>query len=300
MTAAARIEAEQSPVLESLAQIVGGSEADGRAGYLVFNPIGVARRAAVLLPDAQLDLRPEGPLRVAQFTDEGVWAIVDLPAFRYAWVPQHSLPDSAPASSGALGIKGRVLRNDYAELEVDEATGGIRSIKALGEPTARLGQQLTAAGLVGPDGNPVASRMRSQRFETEYGGPALVQAESRGQIVDSSSDRVLAQFAQRYRLWSGRPIVELEISLSELDPAWSQGLFDRDPWEHYLACRWAWPDPSSAIRRSALLHPEATEAERPETPDAFDIFNPPAANGGASWRPAPTTAATARECSIRC
>ncbi len=34
-----------------------------RPGYLVLNPLGLSRRAAVLLPDAALDLRPEGPLR---------------------------------------------------------------------------------------------------------------------------------------------------------------------------------------------------------------------------------------------
>ena len=31
------------------------------AGYLVINPLGVPRRVAVILPDAALDLRPEGP-----------------------------------------------------------------------------------------------------------------------------------------------------------------------------------------------------------------------------------------------
>src|SRR5438105_10720171 len=56
-----------------------------RPGYLVINPLGVPRRAAVILPDAALDLRPEGPLRSAQFTDEGVCAVVDLPAFGFAW-----------------------------------------------------------------------------------------------------------------------------------------------------------------------------------------------------------------------
>ena len=32
-------------------------------GYLVLNPIGLSRRAAVVLPEAALDLRPEGALR---------------------------------------------------------------------------------------------------------------------------------------------------------------------------------------------------------------------------------------------
>ena len=71
-------------------------------GYLVLNPLGVPRRVAVVLPDAALDLRPEGPLRAAQFTEEGVCAVVDLPAFGFAWVPGRGQPRGCrPAASGA-------------------------------------------------------------------------------------------------------------------------------------------------------------------------------------------------------
>ena len=76
-------------------RIVGEGSA-GRPGYLVLNPTGVARRARVLLPDAAADLRPEGPLRVAQYTEEGVWAVVDLPPFGYAWIPRE-LEGRSPA-----------------------------------------------------------------------------------------------------------------------------------------------------------------------------------------------------------
>ena len=75
-----------------------------RPGYLVFNPLGVPRRVAVILPDAALDLRPEGPLRAAQFTDEGVCAVVDLPAFGFAWVPRE--PNLERAASPARGTFG--------------------------------------------------------------------------------------------------------------------------------------------------------------------------------------------------
>ena len=39
----------------------------------------------------------------------------------------------------------------------------------------------------------------------------------------------------------------------------------------YVACRWAWPDPSSMLRRGVFYSPEITEAERPETPEFLDI-----------------------------
>ncbi len=225
----------------------------------------------MILPDAALDLRPEGPLRAAQFTEHGVYAVVDLPAFGFGWVPREADPGRPPAVTGGLTTRGRKLRNESIEIEIDATTGGLRSIAAVGEATARLGQQLVVAGLLDPQGKAVASQMRSTRFELDYGGPALVQATSAGTIVDPRRDSPLASFSQRFRLWTGRPILEIEITLADLDPAWLTRAAEADPWSVYLACRWAWPDPSAMLRRTIFWTPELTEAERPETPDALDI-----------------------------
>lgn len=254
-----------------LAQAIVGSGAGSRPGYLVLNTSGIARRATVLLPDASIDLRPEGPLRASQFTEEGVWAVVDLPAFGYAWVPREANYDLPPMPSGALWVRDRVLHNEALAVEIDPATGGIRGLQGTSEETARLGQQLVIAGLKDAEGKPLASRMRCTSFEVDYGGPALIQAVARGTVVDPVSDRPLAAFTQRYRLWSGRPTLELDITLADLDPEWLARIAQADPWTHYLACRWAWPDANSMLRRTSLLAPELTEAERPETPDAIDI-----------------------------
>jgi alpha-mannosidase len=259
----------------ALAAAVSGSGAaalgSSRPGFLVLNPLGVPRRVAVVLPEAALDLRPEGPLRAAQFTDEGVYAVVDLPAFGFAWVPREANLEVAPAQPGGLSARGRVLKNESIELEIDESTGGIRGLMAVGESTARLGQQLVLTGLVDSAGKPMSSLMKASRFELDYAGPALVQATASGTLVDSRKGGRLATFTQRFRLWTGRPILELAVTLDDLDPAWSQQTRQGDPWSTYLACRWAWPDPSSVLRRTVLLAPELTELERPETPDALDI-----------------------------
>jgi alpha-mannosidase len=259
----------------ALAWGVVGTGRDGRPGYLVFNPVGVARRATVLLPDAAPDLRPEGPLRAAQLTEEGVRAVVDLPAFGYAWVPKvpsaDALASPARTEERTLSVKGHVLRNGLLHVEVDQATGGLRAVQAEGEATARLGQQLVMTGLTGPDGRPASSRMRAEGFEVDYGGPALVQAVSRGVLLDPVADRPLARFRQRLRLWAGRNLLELEIELSDLDAGWLAHAAGSDPWAHFLSCRWAWPDASTMLRRTSLLAAEVTEADRPETPDALDL-----------------------------
>jgi alpha-mannosidase len=265
------LEHQEREAASRLARAIHGNDTEGRPGYLVLNPLGIPRRAAVVLPDAALDLRPEGPLRAAQFTDEGVWGVVDLPAFGYAWVPREPDVAAPPASTSPLSVRGRVLGNESMAVEIDTATGGIRSVRTPTEELARLGQQLVVSGLTAADGSPISSKMRGESFEVEYGGPALVQAISRGRIVDPRDDRRLASFAQRYRLWNGRPILELDITLSDLDPEWLARIAQADPWAHYLSCRWAWPDPNSMLRRTCVFSPEVTEADRPETPDAFDI-----------------------------
>ena len=267
----AEIESASRLASGRLSRLITGEGSTGRPGYLVINPIGVARRARVLLPEASADLRPEGPLRVAQFTEEGVWAVVDLPPFGFAWVPREANIERPGTAIGPVSIRGRALSNESMTVAIDPSTGGIRSLHLVEEETARIGQQLVIGGLVGPDGKPSPSRMRGQTFAADYGGPALAQATTTGTLHDPLDDRRLASFRQRFRLWAGRPTLEVEIQLSDLDPLWLSRLAEADPWTHHLACRWAWPDPQSTLRRTALLAPIATESQRPETPDALDI-----------------------------
>lgn len=268
--AQAALDSIESHWAAALARGVVGANTGARPGFLVVNPVGVARRVAVLLPEAAADLRPEGPLRAAQLTEEGVWAVVEVAAFGYAWIPRDTNLKASPAPVGALSARGHSLRNESISIEIDPKTGGLRGLEGAGEETPRVGQQLVAAGLVGSDGTAVSTRMRCDGFEVDYAGPALVQAVSRGVLL-GVGNRPLATFRQRFRLWTGRPILEIDVALSDLDPAWLSGLVSADPWTCYLACRWAWPDPNSMLRRTCLLAPELTEVERPETPDAIDI-----------------------------
>ena len=242
-----------------------------RDGYMVFNPASISRQVPVILRGAAIDLRPEGPLRVAQFTEEGVYAIVDLPPMGFAWVPKESNSGSPLLATDGSQTRGRHLHNEFVEIEIDNITGGIRSLVAVGESTARLGQQLVMTGLLDAQGKPAVSKMRCERFEINYGGPALYQAMSVGSLVDPERNGRLASFSQRIRLWVGRPIVEIEITLSDIDAAWLERVTTADPWSTYLACRWAWPDPNSMLRRGIFYSPEITDVERPETPEFLDI-----------------------------
>ena len=105
----AALDLETPPRARRVAEVVSAASNSGRAGFLILNTLGIARRVPVLLPHAADDLRPEGPLTAAQFTDEGVWGVVDLPAFGYAWVPRVSGPGGTAPALGTIGGLGAYI-----------------------------------------------------------------------------------------------------------------------------------------------------------------------------------------------
>ncbi|QDV33205.1 glycosyl hydrolase family 38 [Tautonia plasticadhaerens] len=252
-----------------------GASAGQGAGDLVLNPMSIPRRVSVVLPEASGPVPSEGPVRVSQFTAEGTEAVVTLAGFGFAWIPRDrpGIREAPAGPSETVQARGRVLRNEMLRAEVDESTGGLRAVMAAGEDEPRLAQQLVIAGVSVTDkkGQVRHSRMKATGYEVEYGGPALVQAVSTGQILHPTEDRPLAGFRQRFRLWSGRPVLELEVELTELDEAWLGSIADGPAWSRYLACRWAWPDGNATLRRSSLLGLEATTADRPETAEVLDV-----------------------------
>ena len=222
-TALARAEPALSATLAQAIMGTAAPSATGktraaRPGYLVINPLNVPRRAAVILPDAALDLRPDGPLRAAQFTDQGVWAVVDLPAFGFAWVPREADQGRQAASSTGLSTRGRTLKNESIEIEIDAATGGLRSVAGVGEPTARLGQQLVMTGLFDCPGKTglIADAVRSVRRRLRR---ARARAGNRGRHAGPSATRNAPGLVRpTLSPVDRRPILEIEITLADLDP----------------------------------------------------------------------------------
>ena len=53
---------------------------------------------------------------------------------------------------------------------IDESSGGIRGVMAIGEGTPRLGQQLVATGLKEASGKAVQSVMKADRFDLDFAG----------------------------------------------------------------------------------------------------------------------------------
>jgi alpha-mannosidase len=250
------------------------SDADvSKPGHLVLNLACVDRVVPVLAPELPPNLPAEHPLRAVQWTDTGSWALVDVPALGYAWFPSEVAAVTAePAGpKPKIGTRENTLFNGLMEVEFDPNTGGIRAVRADGESLPRLGQQLVMSGVYDIEGRPATSRMQCDKIEIEFGGPALAQATSRGVLLDPLGGHALATFRQTFRLWAARPVLELEVELSELDVAWLAHANYGDPWDHALSCRFAWPESAEIQKRVSFLCTFETSAQRPETPEAFEI-----------------------------
>ena len=113
--------------------------------------------------------------------------------------------------------------------------------------------------------------MKADRFDVDYGGPALVQATASGTLIDPRQRQPARRFHPALPALDRPADPRDRRHPRPIDPAWLDRAAQADPWTHYLACRWAWPDPTSMLRRTVLLTPEMTELDRPETPDALDI-----------------------------
>ncbi len=270
--AKAALDSVSSAIGTDLAAAVIGAHAARTPGYLVLNMTGVARRAVVELNESAGSLSPAGPLLAVVEHDAKVEGVVELPAFGFAWIPRAtaSEPTQTAKSSGASASK-NVLRNQSIEVEIDETTGGIRAVRAPGEESPRLAQQLALLGFADALGQESRVRMEMTSLDhvfTTHGGCRVKTA---GRLIEAAGGKSIASFTQEFTLWSGRPILEIDVRISEVDAEWLRAIARGDAWSRALVCRWAWPDSGSQLRRTCQLAPEHTEAERPETADAIDI-----------------------------
>src|SRR5437764_12734681 len=100
------------------------------------------------------------------------------------------------------------IRNDHFEVEVDAASGGMKAIRDHKTRINRLGQMLVF--------NP-GSRMAAKEIKVTSAGPALAEIVADGFLIGEQNQN-LASFRQRLRLWMGRPLLEMRIEITPIQP----------------------------------------------------------------------------------
>lgn len=230
------------------------SSAGARApGYLCINTCSFSRKVPVQLANATTLL--PAPAWASQKAEQGIDAVIEVPPLGFAWIPCAVEKGAKVRLPKATIVQGTMLQNDYIMLEVDPATGGIRSIRDSYKQLPRLGQQLVFAP---------GSSMICEGMTTLRNGHAVGEIQTHGTLVDAHG-KTLATFRQTHRLWAGSKLAEVDIQLEPVEPTIGY------PWHAYYACRWAWRDPHTRLHKSIHQTKLLTQQTRPETPGFIEL-----------------------------
>lgn len=242
-------------------------------GFLLVNTLSFTRRACVSLPGLKSPPAVTGAIKAVQFDaakpGESV-VVVELPGAGYVWIPEDERGPTAPPLKPPM-LEDGLLHNDWFEVALNEQTGGLGHVRFHDQRTKRLSQQLSfrfpRERTIGTGDEAYKSQyaeMRCRGREVLSSGPTRAEIATFGEIVDQANDERLATFRQTIRVWRARPIVEIDIELSDLK------LPDGDPWNNYFAARFAWNDGTSAVSRSLFHTVQGFAGERFETSDYIE------------------------------
>ena len=140
--------------------------------------------------------------------------------------------------------EGRILRNEFFELEVDESTGGIRAIMTYGKRVNLCGQKVAMRipGEKDSRKQPLTKARYTQMVATDI--QSVSDSRLSGQIVSKGhlldGETIVSGFVQTVRVVRGMRVAELTV---ELDPKieLSQSR------NHYICSRFAWKDETSRL-----------------------------------------------------
>lgn len=247
--------------------------ASQQSGFLLINSLSFTRRVCVSLPGLKSLPAIAGPIKAAHVDaahPEQSVVVVEVPGAGYAWIPADERATAAPAPKPPL-VEDLVLRNEWFEVVINEQTGGIGHVRLHEQRDKRLSQQLSfrfaRERTIGSGEEAYTSQyaeMRCTGREIVCAGPVRGEVATTGQIVDQLSGERLASFRQTIRVWRARPIVEIDVELSDLKVP------DGDPWNNYFASRFAWGDLTSAVTRSIFHTAQGFGGERFETSDYIE------------------------------
>lgn len=252
------------------------SGAGTQPGLLLVNTLGFPRLAVVDL-SAHLTQPPaiQGPVKFVQWDATHRTATIEFPGSGFVWLPLTATRTSPPSTATPLA-EPNLLRNDFFEVLLSETSGGLRQLKNYGRSPNRLSQQLSfrfprerkipGATPEEPDTKSYYSEMRATRSTVTSTGPTLGEIVTEGELIDQTNNQKLAGFKQTFRVWRGRPVLEIVI---EIDPV---KIPDGDPWSNYIGARFAWNSSIAALTRSVLGGAQTDwKDERLESPLYLEI-----------------------------
>ena len=274
-TADAALSTFSNQAANELSKVLMHSDGD-QVGYLIVNPLSFGRTVAVDLPDFQQAPAIEGPIKGTQFDDSRKTVLIEVPGCGFAWLAKSTTEAAQQRATRIPLAEEKLLRNEFFEVSISEATGGISRIKGYGRSPNRLSQQLAfrfprertftiGDGEEADEVKSYYSEMRCTTSRVTCNGPSLGEIVTTGEIIDQQNETRLAGYQQTVRVWRGRPIVEVEFEL-DIDR-----LPEGDPWSNYYGCRFAWNDMTASVTRALLTGAQGIGSERFESAYYLEI-----------------------------
>ncbi len=263
-----------------LAQTILHGTTEKTAGVFVVNPLSFTRRVPVAWPSNLALPAHSGPVKGVFESETTRQALVEIPGCGFVWLPTTSGGRAAKRTTDenlkTPLFENNVLRNEFFEVHISPETGGIQRLKEYGRKPNRLSEQLAfrfpreRSITVTQDDREFAeksfySASRCHGVEVISRGPWLGEVQTTGEIFDQKTDAVLATFRQRFRLWRGRRVLDIDIMLDAVK------MPDGEPWTNYFGVRWAWLDSTAALTRSVLGTAQPVGQDRFESPHYIEI-----------------------------
>jgi alpha-mannosidase len=252
-----------------LASTLPPSATNSTAYAVVVNPHSFSRRIGVELNDWQHPPEVAGPVIASGSAGPRRFAVVEVPGMGFASISQ---PAGAPNPGRAPAIgRDNVLANEFFELTISRATGGIQSLRSFRQRGNLLSQQLgfrlpdaTQQGWTSAAEEGRYSTMRAESVELTVSCAAYGELVSRGTLVGDEG-QTLARFRQTTGVWAGSRIVRCTFEFDEIEEPLA------DPWGSYHAARFAWPAVSAELYRGVGLARQKTQAAHLEAPEYLEI-----------------------------
>ncbi|HTU25234.1 MAG TPA: hypothetical protein VMF30_07545, partial [Pirellulales bacterium] len=249
-----------------LAAALPRSTAPPVAGTLLVNPLSFSRNVVVRRPEVAGEAGTDGARS----------RLVELPPLGFAWV-DWTAPAPRRGKRERPIAENLTLCNEFFELAIDPATGGVQSLYDFRHRANRISQQLALrtpgdnvlAARLGEsqDQHAIYSQMRADAIDVTAAEADWGEITSRGQLVDAEGNRVAA-FVQRTRAERGSRLVKISIQLETVrEPG-------ADPWHAYYAARFAWDSASADLWRSVHGGRHPTVAQQIEAPEFVEIDSP--------------------------
>ena len=247
-------------------------------GYLIFNPCSFSRRAGIVLPAMETLPSPEKPIYSTSAAAQGAEVVVELPPTGFAWVePGNSVARRRSRRAEKPLAAENLLRNEFMEVHFNDVTGSLDSLYDYHTRGNRLSQQLAMRLGSGSESNRANSQdqddaaiysvMAADGVDVVSATPTKGEICSRGRLLNQEG-KLLAKFAQTYRLWRGLRVLEIDIELDIREEPRA------DPRNSYYACRFAWADPGAELSRNVGFSRQACSTRHFEAPMFVELDMP--------------------------